>query len=204
MGILDSLLKNVDTDKIKKSVNDLNEKVKNIDTSEIKDAFSKLTDAFPDDIKNMMKAETETHEKVDVDPVALHNVIENTDVSYATVDYTGIDKRDYNTWLPEDDIDCTLKIIEVVKADFPEYELKADVSPATIGGTGRFMNYSLGIYKDGQPKLFIMILVGNNYRLRTYRWSKEEAEKNHIPMINFIEASPNRYWYIKERLAKYI
>ena len=203
MGLLDELLKNVDTEKLNESLNEIKDQFKKIDTTELKDAVDKLAGAFPEELVQGLKNETKK-EEVKVDPKAVEEAKNNTDISYATVDYTGIDKADYYEWLPEDDMPAKGKIMEVLAADFPEYEVREDVSPTLIGGTGKFLDYTLGVFKDNEPKLFIMVLDGRNDRRRTYRWSKEQAEKAGITMINFIEKSPNRYWYISERLHKYL
>ena len=203
MGLFDELLKNVDTEKLNESLNDIAEQFKKIDTSELKDAVGKLAGALPEELVQGLKDNSEKSE-TKADPQAVEEARNQTDISYATVDYTGIDKADYYEWLPEDDLPAKGKILEVLAADFPGYEVQEDVSPTLIGGAGKFLNYTLGIYKDGDPKLFIMVIDGKNDRLRTYRWSKEQAEKAGIPMINFIEKSPNRYWYISERLHKYL
>ena len=203
MGLLDELLKNVDTEKLNESLNEIKDQFKKIDTTELKDAVDKLTGALPEELVQGLKNETKK-EEVKVDPKAVEEAKSNTDISYATVDYTGIDKADYYEWLPEDDMPAKGKIMEVLAADFPEYEVREDVSPTLIGGTGKFLDYTLGVFKDNEPKLFIMVLDGRNDRRRTYRWSKEQAQKAGITMINFIEKSPNRYWYISERLHKYL
>ena len=203
MGLLDELLKNVDTEKLNESLNEIKDQFKKIDTTELKDAVDKLTGALPEELVQGLKNETKK-EEVKVDPKAVEEAKNNTDISYATADYTGIDKADYYEWLPEDDMPAKGKIMEVLAADFPEYEVREDVSPTLIGGTGKFLDYTLGVFKDNEPKLFIMVLDGRNDRRRTYRWSKEQAEKAGITMINFIEKSPNRYWYISERLHKYL
>lgn len=206
MGLFDDLMKKVDKDKIKESLDGISEQIKNIDTDEIKDAFGKFGKDFANGVSDFINKEDEKKDdyKEDVKPDATATVSSNNPASYATSNYSGMRRDDYYTWIPEDDMDAKGKILEVLAADFAEYEIKENVSPSTIGGTGKFMDYSLGIYKDGQPKLFIMLIKGNKHKLRTYRWTKEQAEKAGVTMINFIETSPNRYWYIKERLAKYI
>lgn len=62
------------------------------------------------------------------------------------------------------------------------------------------MNYSLDVYNGETPKLFIMIIGKTIYAHREYRFSKQEAEKNGITMINFIEHYPNEISYIEDRL----
>jgi hypothetical protein len=197
MGLFDSLLKNVDTNKLKESLGSLGE--------ELKKAAEAVNDAIPDDVKAKMKAEAEEKkQKEEAKAAAVETLQTKTDVSYATASYAGIDKDDYDVELPEDELDAKMKIGEVIATDWPKYDLYEDVSPTKIGGTGRFMNYSIGVYDGDKPVLFIMIIGKATTRLRLYRWSKEQAAKAGVPMINFIGHAPNRYWYIKERLAKYL
>ena len=92
----------------------------------------------------------------------------------------------------------------MLEREFPEYQVRDRVSPETIGGTGRFMRYSFGVYKDDRPKLFIMLIGKTTCRLREYRWSKEQAEKAGVTLINFIEHEPNSVPYITQRLHKYL
>ncbi|MBR4677284.1 MAG: hypothetical protein IKO99_04710 [Bacteroidales bacterium] len=96
------------------------------------------------------------------------------------------------------------KIKEVLKENFSQYDVAENVSPVTFGGSGKFLNYTFGIYSNGEPKLLIMIVNRNTCRYRTYRWSKEVAEKNSVPLINFIEHFPNEVPYIRERLSQYL
>ena len=110
----------------------------------------------------------------------------------------GLYEQDYSG------LTCREKIIRVIADEFPRYDIKENVSPLTIGGTGRFMNYSIGVYDGDIPKLFIMIIGKTTTSHREYRWSREEAEKNGITFLNFIEHYPNRVEYIKERLHKYL
>lgn len=100
--------------------------------------------------------------------------------------------------------DVRKEIEEIVAQCFPQYELRRNVSPTTIGGLGRFLDYSYGVYLGGEPKLFIMIVGKKTTSHRVYRWSKEEAAKKGITMINFVEHFPNKYDYVKNRLAQYL
>ncbi|MBR0386089.1 MAG: hypothetical protein IJI05_06055 [Erysipelotrichaceae bacterium] len=214
MGVLDELLKKGkkaaeklasadDADKAKQflnalveTANDLADAMKKADLTDLKKAVG----GFLDEAVTAAKAEKENEEK------SVQNVEPdfNGEISYATASYAGIRKDDYYMELPEDSLDCKAKILEVLAADFPQYEVREEVSPTTIGGKGRFMNYSLGLYFNGQPRLFIMIIYGSQGRKREYRWSKEQAAAVGITMINFLKYSPNRYWYIKERLSQYL
>ena len=104
----------------------------------------------------------------------------------------------------EEEVDVRKEIEEIVAECFPQYELRRNVSPTTIGGQGRFLDYSYGLYRDGVPKLFIMIVDKKTCCHRMYRWSKEEAANKGITMINFVEHFPNKYDYVKNRLAQYL
>ncbi len=107
-------------------------------------------------------------------------------------------------WDYEDNIPIDKKISDILAEKFSQYEVSRDVSPTEIGGTGKFMNYSFGIYQNGSPKLFIMLTGKTTNNCRLYRWSKEQAAKAGITMINFVPHFPNRPEYVAERLAKYL
>lgn len=96
------------------------------------------------------------------------------------------------------------KIRNLMMAEFPEYELRENVSPTTIGGTGRFMNYTFGVYLNGQPKLFMMVIGKTTCSHREYRWSKEQAQAAGVPMINWVEHYPNKIDYMVNRLHQYL
>lgn len=104
----------------------------------------------------------------------------------------------------DDGIPAEVKIRQVLAESFPQYQVSENVSPSTIGGQGRFMNYSFGIYSAGSPRLFIMLVGKTTCSTRLYRWSKEQAAKSGVPMINFVEHYPNNVNYIMERLQKYL
>lgn len=104
----------------------------------------------------------------------------------------------------DDGRDVSVKLREVLASEFPSYTVKEDVSPSTIGGTGKFMNYSFAVYQGETPKLFMMIIGNTTCSHREYRWSKEQAAKAGVTMINFIKHEPNSVLYIKTRLHKYL
>lgn len=104
----------------------------------------------------------------------------------------------------DDGIDAAVKIRKVLAESFPQYEIRENVSPATIGGQGKFMNYTFGVYAAGSPKLFIMLVGKTTCSSRLYRWSKEQAAKSGVTMINFVAHYPNDTGYIKDRLQKYL
>lgn len=190
-----------------KSVGEVADAVKKIDKEDLKKAVDAVRDAIPDEVKDAVKDAVSQAKKEEEPKAAAASEVTSLKagtVSYETVSYEGIDRTDYSEYLAEDDIYVGIKIPEVLRKDFPQCEVKENVSPLTIGGTGKFMDYSFAVYKDGAPKLFIMICDKNTASHREYRWSKEEAEKNGIPMISFYTSMANRYWYIAERLAKYL
>ena len=104
----------------------------------------------------------------------------------------------------EDGKTARQRILEILADKFPRYEVKENVSPTTIGGTGKFMNYSIGVYDGAKPVLFIMLIGKTTTAHREYRWSRQEAERRGYYFINFIEHYPNRPEYIEERLRKYL
>ena len=104
----------------------------------------------------------------------------------------------------EDEAPVADKIREIMASEFPGLELRENVSPQTLGGTGRFMDYSFGVYQDGQPKLFMMVVGKTTCSHREYRWSKEQAQAAGVPMINFVEHYPNKMDYIVNRLHQYL
>ena len=106
--------------------------------------------------------------------------------------------------MEDEEVDVRKEIEDIVAECFPQYELRRNVSPITIGGQGKFLDYSYGLYRDGAPRLFIMIVDKKTCSHRIYRWSKEEAARRGITMINFVEHFPNKYDYVKNRLAQYL
>lgn len=112
-----------------------------------------------------------------------------------------VDNAGYDN-LEEEDVDRKLRA--VLAKEFPQYEVREQVSPVTLGGTGRFRPYDFGIYENDSPKLFIMVVYNNTCVQREYRWSKEQAASAGVPMINFVYAFENRMDYIINRLHQYL
>lgn len=97
-----------------------------------------------------------------------------------------------------------VKLRSILAKEFAQYEVKEQVSPTTLGGTGQFLPYDFGIYENGVPKLFIMVVYNNTCAHRDYRWSKEEAARAGVPMINFVYAFENNIDYMINRLHQYL
>ena len=108
----------------------------------------------------------------------------------------------YDAALQDEDVEVKLRT--VLAKEFPQYEVREQVSPTTLGGTGKFLPYTFGVYENDRPKLFIMVVGKNTCQHRDYRWSKEEAQKAGVTMINFVEAFDNYINYIIERLHQYL
>lgn len=104
--------------------------------------------------------------------------------------------------IAEETVDVKLR--KILAKEFAQYEIKEQVSPTTLGGTGKFMSYDFAVYENGVAKLFIMVVYNNTCRQREYRWSKEEAAHAGVPMINFVCAFENKIEYIINRLHQYL
>ena len=191
MGLLDKLLKE-GADAIKDIASEENKK-------KAADLFGSLKESLEehkDDLKKAaeeLKNEFEKETGVSVSD-AVQSVKNETSSSYDESMY-----EDY-----EDGKTARQRILEILADKFPRYDVKENVSPATIGGTGRFMNYSIAVYDGNVPKLFIMLIGKTTTAHREYRWSRQEAEKRGYSFINFVEHFPNRPEYIEERLRKYL
>lgn len=130
------------------------------------------------------------------------NVQQSVPAAQSTQPKEAAPKADANEW--DDEWDEEKKLEYIFEKEFSKYEVKKNVSPTTLGGTGKFRDYDFGVYENGEPKLFIMIVYSNICQTRTYRWSKEEAERAGVPMINFVMGFRNEKNYIKDRLSQYI
>ena len=188
MGLLDKIKEAADA--VSESVDGL----KDLATEENKEKVSSLFDSLNSKLEEITGDENST----------LGNII-NQAKEEAAKEKENQDKIDEIYAEDEsDDRTAKEKIVEVLSEEFSDYTIKYDVSPTTIGGTGRFMNYSIGVYDGDKPKLFIMLIGKTTTSHREYRWSKQEAEKNNITFLNFVEHYPNKKDYISERLHKYL
>lgn len=100
--------------------------------------------------------------------------------------------------------DVWQKLEEIFASHFSDYEVRRDVSPTEIGGVGKFQPYTYGLYLNGEPKAFVMVTGHNQDSKREYRWSKEQAQKEGIPFINFFSHFENKETYIIDRLSRYL
>ena len=134
----------------------------------------------------------------------------NQDLLKQTAGHTSSASDSAASYIPPDyeqrpgDKNCREKLLEVLEKEYPGYTVKENVSPTEIGGTGRFMNYSIAVYSGAVPKLFIMIIGKTTTAHREYRWSREEAENRGYVFLNFVEHFPNTPEYISDRLRRYL
>ena len=150
-----------------------------------KNLFSSLKENLGDGVEALKEATREAREKketVTADP-------EKEQEKYQEVD---------------DGLTCQERIVRILHEEFPEYTVQQNVSPREFGGTGRFMDYSIVVYDGIAVKLIIMVIGKTTASHREYRWSREFAEANGYPLINFIRHYPNNPIYISERLHKYL
>lgn len=96
------------------------------------------------------------------------------------------------------------KLDNILREEFPQYQVQREVSPVTLGGNGQFRPYSYGIYANGAPKLFIMLVDRNTCATRLYKCSKDEAARAGVPMINFVRHFENNLDYVRNRLHQYL
>ncbi len=115
-------------------------------------------------------------------------------------------KQEETYYTPDEDDTrtCREKILAVLKEEFPAFTVKENVSPRELGGTGRFMDYSIVVCDGADVKLVMMLIGKTTTSHREYRWSREFAEEKGYPFINFIKHYPNRIEYISQRLHKYL
>ena len=146
-------------------------------------SFGEKLNSIAGDVKNKL-------EEMEKDSKPKENITYETDYEAERPELTYEEARD--------------RILKVISIEFPNYEVFCDVSPTKYGGTGRFMNYSIVVCENGNPKLFIMLIGKTTTAHREYRFSKEFAQKLGVTMINFVVHFPNEIPYINQRLHNYL
>ena len=185
MGLLDKLIKE-GAEALKDVASEENKK-------KAQELFGSLKEGLEEHKEDLKKALDEIKEEYGV---------QETSKPSSTSSYEKYFPEDYDS--DTDPRSCREKILAVLADEFPRYDVRENVSPAEIGGTGRFMNYSIGVYDGREPNLFIMIIGKTTTAHREYRWSRQEAEKRGYTFLNFVEHFPNLPEYISERLHKYL
>jgi len=181
MGLFDKLLKE-GADALKEAVSEENREKANALFGALKETLEEHTDELKTFVGEMKAEAEKAKEKAREEEAAREKL-------YETV---------------EDGKTCRQRILEILAAEFPQYTVKEQVSPTTIGGTGKFMDYSIVVYDGDAPKLIMMLIGKTTTAHREYRWSRQEAEKNGYAFINFVEHYPNNPEYISTRLHKYL
>ena len=199
MGIFDTLKEAVDS--VSKDLNDLKDLAGEETQGKIDDLFNDFGNKFEELAGNDNSKLGDVLSKIK-EGAAAEDVSQEDLAAVFAKDPSEAKSSDVQS--TDDAKSAKEKIVEVLSEEFPAYSIRYDVSPVSIGGQGRFMNYSLGVYDGDVPKLFIMLISKTTTAHREYRWSKEEAEKNGITFLNFVEHYPNRKEYISERLHKYL
>ena len=88
---------------------------------------------------------------------------------------------------------------------FPEYEVRKNVPASQLNAEAGAENYSYGLFRNGQPKAMIMILIqSNDYRLARIRKAQAACQTQGIPYMNFMYYLPNREDYVANRLRSTI
>ena len=192
MGLLDKILKE-GADAIKDIASEENKK-------KAQDLFGSLKESLEEHKDDLKKAADELKNEFEKETgVSVSGAVQSIKDESSSSSCGSSVYEDY-----EDGMTARQRILGILADKFPKYEVKENVSPATIGGTGRFMNYSIAVYDGNVPKLFIMLIGKTTTAHREYRWSRQEAEKRGYSFINFVEHFPNRPEYIEERLRKYL
>lgn len=190
MGLFDKLIKE-GSDLFKDLTSDENKEK----ASSFFNSLKETLEEHKDDLKDAVQSMKEEAEK---EGVAGHT-------GYVIPSGNAASQAPASLWEEvEDGLTCRERILKTLAEEFPAYAVKENVSPATVGGTGRFMNWSIVVYEGDAPKLVMMLIGKTTKAHREYRWSREAAESRGIAFINFVEHFPNRPEYISERLHKYL
>ncbi len=153
-------------------------------------SFGEKLNSIAGDVKNKLEEAGFNLEEMEKGSKPKENITYETDYEAERPELTYEEARD--------------RILKVISIEFPNYEVFCDVSPTKYGGTGRFMNYSIVVCENGNPKLFIMLIGKTTTAHREYRFSKEFAQKLGVTMINFVVHFPNEIPYINQRLHNYL
>ncbi|MBQ3384492.1 MAG: hypothetical protein IJG59_04675 [Erysipelotrichaceae bacterium] len=176
MGLFDKLLKEV-----KEAVN---ENISEEDREKAKNLLGNLKETFGNEIETIKKA------------------VDDYKAEQKEKEENKIPEEFYEDY--EDGKTARQRILDILAEEFPQYNVYENVSPAEMGGDGRFMDYSIIVCEGNEVKLVIMLIGKTTTAHREYRWSREFAEDHGIQFINFVEHYPNHPEYIKQRLHKYL
>ncbi len=104
-----------------------------------------------------------------------------------------------------EEADLRAKLESIIASEYTEYELRREIPASEIGADLGAKSYSYGLYLNGSPKAFIMIMKDrNHYRSLEVRLAQDAAYAGGIPYMNFMKHLPNEVSYISDRLRKNI
>ena len=96
-----------------------------------------------------------------------------------------------------------LRLETIIAEEFSEYELRKEIPAAEMTSYDGAKDYSYGLYLNGTPKAFIMIMENkNHYMKKEVVLAKQAAEQSGIPYMNFMPHLPNTPEYISNRLRQ--
>lgn len=130
-------------------------------------------------------------------------VLSDSDVDSRTNSYNDNNKSGVSEeWSYEGVVE---RLKSVCSRKYPDYELKANVDASVFYADAKASNYSYVMYKDGQPKLSIMILEGSNdYRLKRVVLAHEASEAQGVGCINIMTFLPSTTEYIEGRIKEHL
>jgi len=88
---------------------------------------------------------------------------------------------------------------KILAENFSEYEVKQDISPASLGGGGR--NLDFGLYKGGTLKGVVVLVEHNRDNNKAYKDAKATCASKKIPFINFYLHMPNEKDFVIYRIG---
>lgn len=86
----------------------------------------------------------------------------------------------------------------VLAQEFGAYEVRENVSPAELGGSGK--PYDFGLYRDGRMAGVVMLTQHNRDNNAAYKNAKRACEAAGVPFINFYLHMPNERGYVVSRI----
>lgn len=96
-----------------------------------------------------------------------------------------------------DDTIRTASVIRNALSGYSSYEVKEDYKVAGDDA----MNASFAIFKDGAPKLYIMIVGRSTCSSHAYLEAKRKASSEGVQVVNFVEHFANEEKYVQDRIA---
>lgn len=92
------------------------------------------------------------------------------------------------------------EMMNLLADHFPEYDLRMEVSPSIFNADPMSRSYSYGLYRNGSPKMMIMVTEHNRDNNRAYRYAKQACENAGVPFLNFFTHMPNEKEYVINRI----